>query len=389
MRNEIYLDNSATTPVAEEVLQAMEPYWRIQYGNPSSPHLRGVAAENTLNSNRKQLARLLQAEPEHLYFTASGTEANNIAILGAASSPFFRRNPGHIITTPIEHPSVLRVIDHLKELGWSASYLKVDRYGHVDAQEVASLLQPTTRIVSVMLVNNELGTIAPVREIGRLIDAANRERQHKIVFHVDAVQALGHVPISIPDLKAHLVSFSGHKIFGPKGIGLLYANRQAQLRPIMFGGDQERGLRPGTENIPAVVGLTKAAQLVLDSLAENVQQLEELRQALIEGIKTIPNSRINSPLHGAPHLLNASFPGVRGEVLVHFLEQKRIFVSMGAACSSKKKGASHVLEAVGLDQEDILSAIRFSLAPTLTLDQIQYVVYSLKETVEEIRNIYV
>ncbi|NLL42162.1 MAG: cysteine desulfurase [Firmicutes bacterium] len=389
MRNEIYLDNSATTPLAEEVVQAMEPYWMIQYGNPSSPHLRGVAAENTLNSNRKQLGRLLQAEPENLYFTASGTEANNLAILGVANSPYFRRNPGHIITTPIEHPSVLGVVDHLQELGWQVSYLQVDSHGHMDAQEAASLLQPTTKIVSVMLVNNELGTIAPVSKIGRIIEEANKERQHKIIFHVDAVQALGHVPVSIPDLKAHLCSFSGHKIFGPKGIGLLYADRQAQLRPIMFGGNQERGLRPGTENIPAVVGLTKAAQLVIDNLDHNTKQLRELRTALIEGIKTIPDSRINSPENGAPHLLNASFPGVRGEVLVHFLEQKRIFVSMGAACSSKKKGVSHVLEAIGLSQEEILSAIRFSLAPTLTLDQIQYVVYSLKETVEEIRNIYI
>jgi cysteine desulfurase len=389
MRNEIYLDNSATTPVAEEVVQAMEPYWTIQYGNPSSPHLRGVAAENTLNACRKQIGAFLQVDPSSLYFTASGTEANNLALQGVANIPYFLRNPGHIITTPIEHPSVLKVINTLEERGWSVSYLKVNEFGQVDANQLATLLKPDTKIVSVMLVNNELGSIAPVQEIGRIIEQENRERQHKIVFHVDAVQALGHLPLRIPELKVHLCSFSGHKIFGPKGIGLLYVDRQVPLRPILFGGDQESGLRPGTENLPAIVGLTKAVQLVTENLEENLRQLQNLRQALIDGINTIPNSRINSPQEGAPHLLNASFPGVRGEVLVHFLEQKRIFVAMGAACSSKKKGASHVLESIGLLQDELMSAIRFSLAPTITLDQIQYVVYSLKETVEEIRNICV
>lgn len=389
MRNEIYLDNSATTPVAEQVVQAMEPYWTIQYGNPSSPHLRGVAAENTLKANRKQLGNILHVNPSSLYFTASGTEANNMALQGVANTPYFKRHPGHIITTPLEHPSVLHVIRHLEEMGWSVSYLDVDGFGQIDPQGFARHLQPDTKIVSIMMVQNELGTIAPIRQIGQIIKQENRDRQHKIVFHVDAVQALGHVPLRIPELKAHLYSFSGHKIFGPKGIGLLYADPSAQLRPIMFGGNQENGLRPGTENVPAIVGFTKAVQLATDYFAANVQQLQELRQALIGGIKTIPNSRINSPENGAPHLLNASFPGIRGEVLVHFLEQKRIFVAMGAACSSKKKRASHVLDAIGLGQEEILSAIRFSLAPTITLDQINYVVYSLKETVEEIRNIYI
>ena len=389
MRNEIYLDNSATTPVAEEVLQAMEPYWAIQYGNPSSPHLRGVAAEKTMNSCRNQLGSMLRVNPARLIFTASGTEANNLALQGVANIPYFLHHPGHIISTPIEHPSVLNVIKHLKERGWSVSYLSVDGFGRIEPQEVAELLQPNTKIVSTMLVNNELGTIAPINEIGRLIEIENQERQHKIVYHVDAVQALGHIPLDISEARAQLFTFSGHKIFGPKGVGLLYAHPQAQLRPIMFGGNQEGGLRPGTENIPAIVGFTKAVQLVTENLDASSKQLKTLRQALTNGIKTIADTRINSPEDGAPHLLNASFPGIRGEVLVHFLEQKRVFVTMGAACSSKKKGASHVLESIDLGQDEIHSAIRFSLAPTVTLDQIRYVVYSLKDTVEEIRNIYV
>lgn len=389
MQNEIYLDNSATTPVAEEVVQAMEPYWAIQYGNPSSPHLRGVAAQKVMNTCRNQLASIFGVNASELYFTGSGTEANNIALLGVANAPFFLRNPGHIITTPIEHPSVLNVIKHLEGLGWSVSYLQVDRFGQIDPAEFAQQLQPNTKIVSTMLVNNELGTILPVGEIGKIIERENQDRQHKIIFHVDAIQALGNMPCRIPEFKAHLCTFSGHKIFGPKGIGLLYANRQAQLRPIIFGGNQEGGLRSGTENIPAIVGLSKAAQLVTENLDSNISKLNKSREALIDGIKTIPNSIINSPPDGAPHLVNASFPGIRGEVLVHFLEQKRIFVSMGAACSSKKKGVSHVLEAVNLTQDEILSSIRLSLAPEVTLAQIDYVVYSLKETVEEIRNIYI
>lgn len=388
MQNEIYLDNSATTAVAEEVLQAMEPYWSVQFGNPSSPHLRGVAAEKTMSSCRSQIANILQVNPGDLYFTASGTEANNLAIQGVANAPHLLRKPGHIITTPIEHPSVLNVVKHLEARGWTVSYLTVDSLGRLDPLELYTLLQPNTRLVSVMAVNNELGTVAPLAQLGKIIEQENQTRQHKISFHVDAVQALGHIPLSIPASKAQLMTFSGHKIFGPKGIGLLYAQRQASLRPIMFGGNQEAGLRPGTENIPGIVGITKAIQLVQEKLEENVKLMTTLRQALWEGIRTIPNSRINSPKDGAPHLLNVSFRGIRGEVLVHFLEQKRIFVAMGAACSSKRKGMSHVLEAIGLPQEEILGAIRLSLAPQLTLDQIDYVVYSLKETVEEIRNIY-
>lgn len=389
MQHEIYLDNSATTPVAEEVVQAMEPYWSVQFGNPSSPHLRGVAAQKIVSSCRAQLAAILRAQPSELYFTGSGTEANNLALQGVANAPFFLRNPGHIITTPVEHPSVLNVVKHLEKLGWEVTYLPVDRYGKISLEEFLRHLRPNTKIVSVMLVNNELGTINPVRQVGEIIQRENQGRQHKIIFHVDAVQALGHIPVKIPDLKAHLCTFSAHKIFGPKGIGLLYAHKDAQLRPIIFGGNQESGLRSGTENVPAIVGLTKAAQLASDGLEENMAKLEQLKSALVEGIRGIPDAQINSPEDGAPHIINVSFPGVRGEVLVHFLEQKRIFVSMGAACSSRKRDVSHVLKAVGLESDQALSAVRLSLAPQITLAQIEYVVYSLKETVEEIRNIYI
>ncbi len=387
MDKEIYLDNSATTAVAEEVMQAMEPYWSVQYGNPSSPHLRGVASERTINSCRVELAEILNANPRELYFTASGTEANNLAVLGIANAPYFLRNPGHIVTTPIEHPSVLNPIKHLEGLGWSVSYLGVNKSGKINTAELARLLRPDTKIVSIMFVNNELGTIAPIAELSRIIKEENRGRQHKIVFHVDAVQALGQIELDLTRLGVDLLSFSGHKIFGPKGIGLLFARRGIGLRPITFGGGQEGGLRPGTENVPGIVGLTRAVRLVTKDRKKNSEHLTTLRQALVAGVKSIPQAVINSPADGAPQIINASFPGVRGEVLVHFLEQKRIFVAMGAACSARR-GVSHVLEAVQLPAELMNSAIRFSLAPQLTLDQIEYVIYSLKQTVQEIRSIY-
>lgn len=388
MLKEIYLDNSATTPLDEKVIQAMKPFWSDRFGNPSSPHLRGIDAEKTLFSCRSQIANLLQVKASDLYFTAGGTEANNLALLGIANIPYFLRNPGHIITTPIEHPSVLNVVQHLKDLGWDVTYLKVDHFGNINPQDVIDSFRPDTKIVSTMLVNNELGTVAPIAEIGKIIEEENKNRQHRIVFHVDAIQALGKIPLNILDSKVHLMSFSAHKIFGPKGVGLLYAQAQAQLRPVFFGGDQENTIRPGTENIPGIVGLTKAVQLALDNLADNSTKMSKLRESLLKGINSIPDSKINSPLDGAPHLLNVSFRGVRGEVLVHFLEQKKIYCSMGAACSSKNKTSSHVLKAINLEDEDILSAIRISVSPQNNLAQIENVVYSLRETVEEIRNIY-
>ncbi|NLJ79402.1 MAG: cysteine desulfurase [Firmicutes bacterium] len=388
MQNEIYLDNSATTAVAEEVVQAMEPYWSIQYGNPSSPHLRGIAAEKTMQSCRRQLAELLEADPSELYFTSSGTEANNLALQGIARIPFLARNPGHIITTPLEHPSVLNVLKYLETLGWEISFLTVGSRGEIDPQEMKTLFRNETKLVSIMFVNNEIGTIAPIQELAELIQAENKDRHQKILFHVDAVQALGYIPLSLQSLGVDLMTFSGHKIFGPKGAGLLYQRGKNRLKPLLFGGNQEKGLRPGTENIPAIVGFTKAAQLVTENREANVKHLQQLRRQLLEGIKDIKDYSIHNHPNGAPHILNMSFKGVRGEVLVHFLEQKRIFVAMGAACSSRRRGMSHVLEGIGLPADEILGAIRISLSPELTPNQIHYVIYSLKETVEEIRNIY-
>lgn len=388
MQREIYLDNSATTPVLPEVAKAMEPYWTVQYGNPSSPHMRGVAAEKTLNHSRRTLAELLGVTPNELYFTGSGTEANNIAIQGVAAIPHLRKNPGHIITTAVEHAAVLHVVRYLETLGWKATYLPVNRVGRIDPQALKEALRPETRLVSIMLVNNELGTIMPYEEISEIIRAANVGRSTPIILHCDAVQALGKIPVDIRALGCDMITFSAHKIGGPKGVGLLYVKRGTPLRPILYGGGQERGLRPGTENVPGIVGMTKAVTLALENLEANAAHMGKLRAALMERIRAIPDAAINSPLDGAPHILNVRFAGIRGEVLVHFLEQKRIYVAMGAACSSKSRGRSHVLEACGLDSDEILSSIRISFSPHLTLDDMAYVADALEETVGEIRQIY-
>lgn len=388
MQREIYLDNSATTPVLPEVAKAMEPYWTVQYGNPSSPHMRGVAAEKTLNHSRRTLAELLGVTPNELYFTGSGTEANNIAIQGVAAIPHLRKNPGHIITTAVEHAAVLHVVRYLETLGWKATYLPVNRVGRIDPQALKEALRPETRLVSIMLVNNELGTIMPYEEISEIIRAANVGRSTPIILHCDAVQALGKIPVDIRALGCDMITFSAHKIGGPKGVGLLYVKRGTPLRPILYGGGQERGLRPGTENVPGIVGTTKAVTLALENLEANAAHMGKLRAALMERIRAIPDAAVNSPLDGAPHILNVRFAGIRGEVLVHFLEQKRIYVAMGAACSSKSRGRSHVLEACGLDSDEILSSIRISFSPHLTLDDMAYVADALEETVGEIRQIY-
>ncbi|NLM54180.1 MAG: cysteine desulfurase [Firmicutes bacterium] len=388
MQREIYLDNSATTPVLLEVAKAMEPYWSVQYGNPSSPHMRGVAAEKTLSHSRRTLAELLGVTPNELFFTGSGTEANNIAIQGVANIPHLRKNPGHVITTAVEHPAVLHVVRYLETIGWDATYLPVDSTGSIDPEDLKASLRPETRLVSIMLVNNELGTIMPYPEIGRIVEEANAGRTIPIVLHCDAIQALGKIPVDLGALGCHLASFSAHKIGGPKGVGLLYVKQGTPLRPLMYGGGQERGLRPGTENIPGIVGLTKAAAIALENLTANAARMQKLRTLLLESIAAIPDAAVNSPAEGAPHILNVRFAGIRGEVLVHFLEQKRIYVAMGAACSSKNRGRSHVLEACGFDSDAILSSIRISLAPDLTEEDMVYTAQTLAETVAEIRQIY-
>lgn len=384
---QVYLDNSATTPVHDEILEAMQPYWQQQFGNPSSPHRLGVEADQKLNHCRQYLAQLLLVEPQGLFFTSSGTEANNLAILGYCLN---QRKPGHLITTNIEHPSVLRPIEYLESnFGWRVTKLKVDHRGLINLCELKEAIEPETALVSIMALNNEIGSVQPLTEISELLTAVNNTRKdHPIVFHVDACQALGKIPFQVNRDRIDLLSMSSHKIAGPKGVGLLYCRNNIKLQPLIHGGGQENGIRSGTENLPAIIGFAKAVQLTLTNVDINLDKLTTLKQKLITKLEKIPDIYFNSDLNQAPHIINLRFSGVKGEVLVHFLEQRGVYVSMGAACNSRKQSVSHVLLAIGLTEAEAANSIRISLAPDLTETAINYAADAIQEAVLEIRSIY-
>ncbi len=383
----VYLDNSATTPICSEVLSAIDPYWQQRFANPSSPHHLGVEVDRELTQCRQYLAQQMDVAPRDLIFTASGTESNNLAIQGFTAH---LREPAHIITTATEHASVLHVIKHLVEAGGcDATFLPVNANGAIDISQLKQAIRPTTRLVSIMAVNNEIGTIQPIADVGSFLAAENQQRkQQPIIFHVDGVQAIGKIPLRIKDNGIHLFTISAHKIQGPKGSGLLYCHPTVRLAPIIHGGGQEGGLRSGTENIPAIVGLTKSVQLALENIQPNTERLTKLRQHLIDELATIADVRFNSPQTGAPHIVNIQFVGVKGEVLVNFLEQQGVYVSMGAACTARKQRVSHVLQAIGLTPEQAGSSIRISLSPTTTMEEIGYAVHWIKESVTTIRDVY-
>ncbi|NLL87974.1 MAG: cysteine desulfurase [Firmicutes bacterium] len=383
---EVYLDHSATTPVDPEVVEAMAPYWSLHFGNPSSPHRLGVEAESVLTQCRRFIAQTMQVNPNEIVFTSGGTESNNLAILGYARAQY---KPGRIITTSIEHPSVLNPISYLRaNLGWQATKLPVNSHGKIDPADLAGAISPDTSLVSIMLVNNEIGSIQDLAAISEIIAAANRKRRQKIVFHVDACQAFGTVPIDLAGLQIDLLSISSHKIFGPKGIGLLYVKTGIHLQPLLFGGGQEGGLRSGTENLPAIVGLAKAVQLAMTGFPHRAPALAELRSRLVTRLMQIPGTFCNSPPDGAPHIVSIRYEGVKAEVLVHFLEQKGVYLSMGAACSSRKNKASHVLQAIGLSPDQASSTVRIGLSPKLSPEQIDYACDIIEASVREVRDIY-
>lgn len=381
---QVYLDNSATTPVDNGVREAMEPFWQEHFGNPSSPHHLGVEAENALSQCRRFLAQSFGVKPSELFFTSGGTEANNLAILGFGRN---QRTPAHIITTSIEHPSVLHPIANLAaDYGWQVTKLDVDQQGLIDLDDFAQAIRPETRFISIMLVNNEIGAVQDFSQISNIITAKSQLFNNKIIFHADACQALGVIPINILKHKIDLLSLSGHKIFGPKGTGLLYCSEQVKLKPLVFGGGQENGMRSGTENLPGIIGFTKACQLALQN--NNLAMLTKLRERLVSKLKLIPKCYINSTRGCAPHIVNVRFSGIKAEVLIHFLEQKGVYVSMGAACSSKKPSVSHVLQAIGLTKEETASSIRISLSTKLSDTDIDYAAEVIKTAVDEIRTIY-
>ncbi|HHW06252.1 MAG TPA: cysteine desulfurase [Clostridia bacterium] len=378
---EIYFDNSATTRVLPEVTAAMVRVMEQEYGNPSSLHGKGAAAARLLQEARLAIASLIGASKEEIFFTSGGTEANNWAVIGAARR---RKSRGkHIITTQIEHPSVLAAFQYLEEEGFRVTYLPVNWEGLVDPADLRQALTADTGLVSVMLVNNEVGTIQPVEEIGSLV----KELAPQALFHVDAVQAAGRIPIPLEQAKVDLLTLSGHKLHGPKGIGALYIRRGVAMDPLHVGGEQENKLRAGTENMPGIVGFGSAAQ----AMAKGAQQINDmfaLGRQLRERLLAIKGCHINGSMSRAvPYIINVWFEGVdRGEVLVHMLEERGLYVSTGSACHSRRDDPSHVLKAMGKKKEALYGAIRLSLSPHNTAAEVEEAGTIIEETVKEYRD---
>jgi len=375
----IYLDNSATTQpdpqVTDVVKRAMDEY----YGNPSSLHKLGVEAENVLKQARGVAAQALRCKPAEIIFTSGGTESNNTALKGVALQ--YQSRGKHIITSQVEHPSVYDVCRQLEEFGFRVTYLPVDADGRVSLEDVKAAIQSDTILVSLMHVNNELGTLQPIKGLGEYL-----KQFPKILFHVDAVQSFGKMAIAPREYGIDLLSVSAHKFHGPRGVGILYKREGIQLQPLLMGGGQEAGIRSGTENIPAIAGMAKAIKLLEQRGAHETARMAAMISRLREGVAKISGCVVNTPEYGiAPHILNFSVPGAKAEVLVHALEERGFFVSTKSACSSKLNEPSRVLMATGMERARALSAVRISVSHHNTIDEIDQFVAAFGETVEQIR----
>ena len=380
----VYLDNSSTTKPYKEVVSEMVEHLENNYGNPSSLHRMGINAEKSLKSSRRKIASSMGVKEEEIYFTAGGTEADNIAIFGAAYAK--KRQGNKVITSVIEHPAVLECFKKLEAEGFLVKYIDVDKNGIIDLASLEKEIDENTILISIMHVNNEIGSIQPIKEIVKIKEKVEKKTNKNIIFHSDKVQSYGKIPFDADGLD--LISVSGHKIHGPKGIGALYIKKGIVLSPNIFGGGQEKGVRPGTENIPAIAGFGKAAELTNLNIDDKIIKLKGLKEHLLNRIKSeIENVKINSPQDSVCSILNISFIGVRGEVLLHTLEQSDIYVSTGSACSSNKKGQSHVLKSISLSNAEIEGAIRFSFSEFNTISEIDYVMEKLKEAIEKFRKL--
>ena len=376
---ECYLDNSATTRCLDSAAALMAGILCTDYGNPSSLHHKGVQAEEYVRHAREVIAKTLKVTPKEIFFTSGGTESDNLALRGAAYAN--ARQGKHLITTSIEHPAILNTMQYLEQQGFEVTYLPVDENGKIRLSDLEAAIRP----VSIMHTNNEIGALEPIAEAGELIKRVNPNT----LFHVDAVQGYGKAKILPKRMKIDMLSVSGHKIHGPKGIGFLYVGDRVKIRPIVFGGGQERGLRSGTENVPAIAGMGKAAEEMYQNLDTDLDRMYALKQRLADGIFTMENVRINGLCgrDSAPHVLSVSFAGVRSEVLLHALEEREIYVSAGSACASNHPdtAGSATLRAIGLPKELLNSTIRFSLSVFTTEEEIDYTVQVLHELVPMLR----
>lgn len=380
-KNRIYMDHSATTPVAPEVMQAMLPYFSYVFGNASSIHSFGRTAREALEESRERVSHLLNADPEEIVFTSGGTESDNLALRGIARK---NRNQGrHIITTQIEHPAILETCRNLEKEGFSVTYLPVTREGLVEVNELEKAIRPDTILVSIMHANNEIGTLQPLEEIGKL--AAERD----IYLHTDAVQSVGKVPVDVNALDVDLLSLSAHKLYGPKGVGALYVRRGTKIESISTGGGHEKGLRSGTENVPGIVGLAKAADLACEEMVAEGQRQTELRERLARLVlERVSDAWINGSMKKRlPGSLNFGFSFVEGESLLLYLDSKGIAVSTGSACSSHKLEPSHVLMALGIKPEECHGSLRITMGRSNTQQEVDYVSECIQEAVNKFRGI--
>lgn len=378
---EVYFDNAATTKIIPEVRDIMLETMDVDYGNPSSVHLKGVDAEKYVKQSRKIISRELKCDPNEIVFTSGGTEANNLAISGIANA--YRRSGNHIITTSVEHASVYNPVINLEEQGFRVTFLPVDSDGRVSLDELQKELCDDTILISVMAVNNEIGTIEPIEEIAGIIREYNEKNGKDIIFHVDAVQAFGKMKIYPKRIGINAMSMSGHKIHGPKGSGALFVDSKVKIKPILFGGGQEKGVRSGTENTTAIAGMGKAVEIAYQRMDDNVSRMLSVKNALIDGATKIEGVTNNSG--DAPHISSLSFVGVRSEVLLHALEEKGIYVSSGSACSSNHPAISGVLKAIDLDENLLDSTLRFSFCENNTVDEAEYTVDMLRELLPMLR----
>lgn len=380
----IYLDYAATTPISPEVKEVMINHFDT-FGNPSSLHHLGVVAEKLIKQARKQVSDALGVNEREIIFTSGGTEANNLAIQGLT----LNRTNARYITSQIEHPSVLGPFEWLEKNGADVVYLPVDEQGRVMLEALKSALSKETVLVSIMAVNNETGTIQPVQEIGTMIQTFNREFQAQVRFHVDAVQAFGKFTLMPEKLNVDAMSISAHKIGGPKGLGALYVKKGINLKPLMFGGQQEQGVRPGTENGLGIVAFGKAAELAKNHMAQRESYVKEIKATFIDALMQEPEIIINGTVDASasPYIINLSVMGVKGEVLLHTLEMKGLYVATGSACSSKKKVASHVLRAMKLNDARLEGAIRISFSHLTTIEEVKMATDILIESAKTLRSI--
>jgi len=378
---ECYFDNSATTRCFDSVVAVVDKVMREDYGNPSSMHTKGVEAEKYVRYAKEQIARSLKVNEKEILFTSGGTESDNLALIGVAMANY--RSGKHLITTQIEHPAILQTMRYLEQQGFEVTYLPVDEYGRIRLEDLEKAMTSQTILVSIMHTNNEIGSLMPIAEAGALIKRMNPHT----LFHVDAVQGYGKSPIYPKRMGIDLMSVSSHKIHGPKGIGFLYINEKVKIRPILFGGGQQGGMRSGTENVPGIAGMGKAVEEIYSNLNADIDRMYQLREHFIKGLTEFPETYVNGlpGRESAPHVVSVSFRGIRAEVILHELESHGIYVSAGSACSSHKASPSATLQAIGIEKDLLDSTVRFSFSVFTTMEEIDYCLDVLAEVLPRLR----